>query len=435
LLDLFVANSGSDSAEVNFLYRSAGNGTLRRVLQGDIATDAFHSKSVSWGDYDGDGDLDLFVANAENENNSLYRNEGTGEFTRITEGPLVTTHGKSFGSSWADYDNDGDLDLFVANWGDQNNFLFRNNGDGAFTRIMNGVIVNDHGWSIGSAWGDYDNDGDLDLFVSNGFSQDPGERLSDFLYANNGDGTFTRVQSGPVAAHEGWSYGAAWGDFDGDGDLDLGVARCFGNDENNSIYRNTGTPNNWLSVECRGTRANRSAVGAKVRVKATIGGQAVWQLREIATQTGACGQSQLAAHFGVGDATVVDSLIVQWPRGGVEVRTGLPVNQSMSVVESGSDVPGNAPRPESLQWGVPNPFSDATTIRCEVRTPCLVTIRVFDLQGRMVKTLKNGTAMPGLLVCRWNGEDDAGRPLPAGTYVCSLETAGHRDTGVLTLIR
>ena len=110
--------------------------------------------SSSWGDCDNDGDLDLFVANGgdtPNQNNLLYRNNGDGTFTKITAGEIVNDGGWSQGSSWGDYDNDGDLDLFVANsYGSQNNFLYRNNGDGTFTKITEGVIVNDGGESIGS---------------------------------------------------------------------------------------------------------------------------------------------------------------------------------------------------------------------------------------------------------------------------------------------
>ena len=435
LLDLFVANSGSDDAEVNFLYRGTGGGSLVRITEGDIATDMFHSRSVSWGDYDGDDDLDLFVANENNENNSLYRNEGSGSFTKITEGPLVTTHGKSFGSSWGDYDNDGDLDLFVANWGDQNNFLFRNDGSGTFARIMSGSVVNDHGWSIGSAWGDYDNDGDLDLFVSNGFSQDAGERLVDFLYANNGNGTFTRVITGPVAAHQGWGYGASWGDYDGDGDLDLYVARCFGHTEMNSLYRNTGTPNGWLEVRCEGRRANRSAIGAKVRAKAVISGQDVWQFREVSSQTGACGQSQLAVHFGLGDATAVDSLVIQWPRGGTEVFTDIPANQLLDITESAAGVHDDAPHAVRLAQNTPNPFDGKTAIHLDVFHAGTLSLRIFDLHGRQVRTLAGEPVVPGSYLYSWGGDDNDGKPLPAGTYLCRLDVAGTRATRVMTLLR
>src|SRR5437773_5816887 len=130
------------------------------------------STGCAWGDYDNDGYLDLFVPN-NNENNFLYHNNRDGTFTKITSGRIVTDGGNSFGAAWGDYDNDGFLDLFVANV-NQKNFLYRNNGDGTFTKITSGAIVNDVGYSWGAAWGDYDNDGFLDLFVANGPPSGPG---------------------------------------------------------------------------------------------------------------------------------------------------------------------------------------------------------------------------------------------------------------------
>ena len=113
-------------------------------------------------------------------------------FTRITTGAIVYEEARSEGSAWGDYDSDGDLDLFVAN-ANQNNFLYRNNGDGSFTKIITGDVVNDGGSSENGSWGDHDNDGDLDLFVTNSAID-----LANFLYANNGDGTFTRITDGMI---------------------------------------------------------------------------------------------------------------------------------------------------------------------------------------------------------------------------------------------
>ena len=101
-----------------------------------------------------------------------YKNQGDGRFLKINIGAIVNDGGNSVGGSWGDYDNDGDLDLFVSNSGNQNNFLYQNNGDETFTKITDGPIPNDQGHSHGSAWADYDNDGDLDLFVSNDQGQD-----------------------------------------------------------------------------------------------------------------------------------------------------------------------------------------------------------------------------------------------------------------------
>ncbi|MEE9167479.1 MAG: LamG-like jellyroll fold domain-containing protein, partial [Candidatus Neomarinimicrobiota bacterium] len=123
-----------------------------RITEGDVVNDGGQSDGGSWGDYDNDGDLDLFVAN-DNGNNFLYQNNGDGTFTRITTGTVVNDGGRSYGSSWGDYDNDGDLDLFVANTLGANNFLYQNNGDGTFTKMTTGTVVNDGGPSVATSWG------------------------------------------------------------------------------------------------------------------------------------------------------------------------------------------------------------------------------------------------------------------------------------------
>ena len=187
----------------------------------------------------------------------------------------------SFGCTWGDYDNDGFLDLFVANGGKENNFLYHNNGDGHFTKVTTGSPVNDGGESIGCAWGDYDNDGFLDLFVGNG-----GNTFSD-------------------------------------------------QDENqrNFLYRNNGNSNNWLVMKLVGTVSNRSAIGSKVRVSTLMGGTNRWQLREISGGDAFGGQNGLRAHFGLGDATNIDTVRIEWPSGAMQELHDVAVKQFLTVTE------------------------------------------------------------------------------------------------------
>ena len=391
--DLYVSNWG----QTNFLYKNNGDGAFTRVTTGSIANDWSLSHGSTWGDYDNDGYLDLFVANRGPTNNLLYQNNGDGTFSRITSGSIVNDGGNSFGCSWGDYDNDGYLDLFVANGGwdsGENNFLYKNNGDGTFLKITTGDIVNDGRKSFGSSWGDYDNDGDLDLFVPSGY------RDNDLLYQNNGDGTFTRVTTGEIV-NQGNSFhssgidydndgdldlyimkdysngplfqnngdgtftrittgnilndhqgpkGFSWGDFDKDGDTDLFVAHDNG--INNSLFANDGNTNNWINIKCIGIFSNTSALGAKVRVKANINGSDVWQLNEISGQTGGGlgSQNSLNAEFGLGDATVIDSLIIEWPSGVVQDTTNVAVDQFLTIVER--VVPSIAVLPNTLDFGL-----------------------------------------------------------------------------------
>ena len=218
-----------------------------------------------WGDYNNDGWPDLFVAikndTGAQQANHLFRNNRDGTFSQIIEGPIVTDNDYSVGETWVDYDNDGYLDLFVVN-GDlsaASNALYHNNRDGTFTRMSAqevGSIVGDLGHFASSTWGDYDNDGYIDAFVSavNG--------EGGYLYHNDRNGGFSRVLSGGPADDKGNAFGCAWGDYDNDGFLDLFVARGAHDKATNLLYRNNGNSNTWLKVKLVGTVSNRSAIGA-----------------------------------------------------------------------------------------------------------------------------------------------------------------------------
>jgi hypothetical protein len=260
----------------------------------------------------------------------MFINEGSGQFRKITNahpGLLVRT---SVGCAWGDYDNDGWQDLFVTTVQGQVDTLYHNIGEGSFEVVAGppGGI----GYSTaGTAWGDYDNDGYLDL-ITVGTDQY-------FLFRNKRDGTFERITTSPpnVAGHH---QSCAWADYDNDGFLDLFVANGnAGGNERDALYRNEGNGNAWLHVRLVGTASNRSAIGAKVRLRATIWGKTMWQMREIATGDGFSGQNDLRAHFGLGDATNVTTLRIEWPSGIVQELSNVAANQILTLTEPAQLVP------------------------------------------------------------------------------------------------
>lgn len=212
-----------------------------------VTTDHASSGGAAWVDYDDDGDLDLFVTNGYDvsqaeptpQTNRLYRNDGLGGFEAIDSGPLAEVEGFSSGNTWGDYDNDGDLDLFVTNQQDQDNLLFRNEGGGSFSQVVDALPARDGGHSYAAGWVDFDHDGWLDLFVGNGGMSHTGPNR---LYRNTGDGEFVVVIEGAIVTDEAPSCGFAWGDYDNDGDVDLFVANQGFNpaNNNNALYRNDG---------------------------------------------------------------------------------------------------------------------------------------------------------------------------------------------------
>jgi hypothetical protein len=379
-LDLFVTKDNG----LRHLYHNNGNGRFTRVTtNGPPVTETGYAHGVSWGDYDNDGLLDLFVATAPGGYsgaygaNSLYHNIGDGKFTKITTGPILADRPSgngTIGAAWADFDNDGDLDL-AADGGIGPMFVYQNNGAGQFSKITSGPLAQDSGFPLfyswgdfdndglidlfcgewnqqcrlfhnegagqftkilfppgayetrGGVWGDFDNDGYLDLFVPIG-GNNPGQSL---LYRNNGDGTFTKITTGSLCSDRGHTIWAAWCDYDNDGSLDLFVD--YGYDEPNSLFHNNGNNNAWLLFKLIGTRSNRAAIGAKVRVKATIGGKTFWQMREISGGEGV--QNDLRPHFGLGDASTVQLVRIEWPSGVTEEFTSgcIKPRQLVTIVE------------------------------------------------------------------------------------------------------
>ena len=252
-----------EAAGINFHHFPA---TRRSLMPEDMGS------GLAWGDYDNDGDPDLFLVNfygsilepipdnAEKGRPALYRNEGNGRFTDVSKRAGLDKASFGLAAAWGDYDNDGDLDLYLTNYGP--NLLYRNNGDGTFTDVTAQARVGDSGFSAGCGWGDYDNDGDIDLYVATYvkfkyraedaaiISQQYGSEIpytinpssyppaSNRLYRNNGDGTFAEVaEAAGVANPDGRSLGVVWFDFNNDGLVDLYVT----NDVSaNGVYRNLG---------------------------------------------------------------------------------------------------------------------------------------------------------------------------------------------------
>ncbi|HKG95011.1 MAG TPA: CRTAC1 family protein [Gemmatimonadaceae bacterium] len=338
-VDVYVVNrDGQDDA----YYVNGGGGRFERVRSGVLGHDGGNGRTCAAGDIDGDGDVDLYVGNAR-EPKRLYRNDGGGAFTELRDaGEVIASTSYNYGSSFADYDGDGDLDLLVTNI-DRRNDLYRNDGRGHFTRDAAALPPDSAGASKGQAWGDFDNDGDLDLFVANG-TYGPDQR--NYLYLNRGDtrpeGTrFERVMRGRIATDADTSAGTAAADVDGDGDLDLFAAAWGSNDQDNAFYRNVAGSARGRSLVLRaeGRRSNRMALGLTARAKATIGGRPVWITRWLLPSTGYGSQNDLALHFGLGDAARVDSLVLRWPSGLLETFTGVETNRAYRAVEGAGLTP------------------------------------------------------------------------------------------------
>ncbi len=333
-LDVFLVGYGAETG--NSLLRNLGGGSFEEVKDTPFALASKAGRACAWGDPNDDGFPDLYVGNAR-EPNDLFWNWGGLVFEQEgSASHIVQDVGYTYGLSWADFDGDGDQDLFVANF-DTFNVLYRNTGGGVLEPVGADRIATDRGGaSKGHAWGDYDLDGDLDLFVANGTY---GPDMRNFFYVNEG-GQFRRELRGTFAEHADTSAGTAWADYDGDGDLDVFVANWGSSDQLNRLYRNTTSDLGdlaWIGFQLRSASPNRFGWGAKVRVRARIEGEARWLTRWNVPTTGYGSQNQLLVHFGLSTAESVDSLIVRWPSGQVDHMGPLQANR-VWLVEEGAGV-------------------------------------------------------------------------------------------------
>lgn len=319
-LDIFLPSSRSaGDASKQHLLHGRGDGSFDTVTEGSMATDQPGVIDPLWSDLDGDGDVDLLVP-YYGQHNLVYRNDGHGRFTRLTNSLLELPQHRFIGPLSGDLDNDGDLDLVANTATPEALTVFLNDGQGAFvpSRTVPEFRI--------PFLSDYDNDGDLDLLFSDDPTISPLTPLQ--LYRNDGSGQFQRVAD--AFTRTPWS-GGPWVDDNNDGFMDLHAFRRSGDKMSNVVFRNQGNGNHWLKFRLVGTASNRSAIGAKVRVKATFGGKTVSQMRELISHWLA--EDGLRAHFGLADATSAEEVRIEWPSGNVQTLTGVTVDQILTVTE------------------------------------------------------------------------------------------------------
>jgi hypothetical protein len=332
LLDIFTANV----VELECLYRQTGDGSFVKMSAVEVGTIVgvnLSSDALAWADYDNDGDPDLWVSSRDGLRR-LHQNNGRGYFSAATNAGSVTIVPANAIGVWGDYDNDGWLDLFTvaSPWAPVTtaiHALHRNLQGMSFTNMASaaGAALANNAWA--SAWGDYDNDGWLDLFVANF------ENGTNLFYHNLGNGTFEKLELGSPIRDGNFRATVAWVDYGNDGFLDLFITCGNGTSLPNHLYRNNaqaiGNTNHWLKVKLIGTRSNGSAIGAKVRVQATSASK--WQMREISGNSGYQGGYGLVAHFGLGNAIRATTIRVEWPSGTVEEFANVSADQVLTLVE------------------------------------------------------------------------------------------------------
>ncbi len=331
--------------EPDALYRNNGDGTFSDVTAAaGVAGRSLFGMGVLAGDVEGDGDADIFVAN-DSQDNHLFINDGRGRFRddALYAGVALSGDGRqqaSMGADFGDYDNDGDEDLAITYFSDDYHSLYRNDGNGLFSDVtaaagLDPATRSSLGWGVG--FFDYDNDGDLDLFIATGHvytqvdGRDPSTsyRQQNHLFRNEGDGRFADVsnQSGPGLLQVRSSRGVAFGDYDDDGDVDLAVINE--NDVPSLLRNDGGNAQHWLKVRLVGARSNRDGIGARLSLRA----RGRTQFREHRLNAGYCSSHDPRIHFGLGPEMKAERLEVRWPSGKVQAFSDLPADHLVTIHE------------------------------------------------------------------------------------------------------
>jgi enediyne biosynthesis protein E4 len=348
------------TGDTNVLYHNNGDGTFTDVSEktGIQKPGPRYSITAVSYDFDNDGWPDIYVA-VDSEPSILFHNNHDGTFTDIAvaAGCSYSENGHEqagMGVGIADYDCDGWFDIFKTNFADDTCNLYHNNGDGTFTDVTfaSGIGVNNRYVAWGCAFMDYDNDGWTDIFQVNGHvypeidTRDIGQTFKNprLVYRNLGDGRFKDVSAemGPGVSEHFSSRGAAFGDYDNDGDIDVLILNL--NDPPSLLRNDGGNANNWIKIKLIGTQCNRTAIGARVRV--VTGKHA--QMDEVTSGTSVMSQSDLRLHFGLGKIQTIDLIEVKWPTTQrIEKFTKVQVNQILTIREGSGIVSHVTPKSKS----------------------------------------------------------------------------------------
>jgi hypothetical protein len=330
-LDVYATDRAGD----NLLFRNDG-GTFTRVFAGVGPTDARPTVAACWFDMDKDGDLDLFLANQSGAADAMWRNDGD-RFTDVAPalgltGPPRATAQGGVGCAVGDYDNDGDFDLFVASYG--RNQLYRNNGDGTFTDVAQALGVGVENHAVGADWGDYDNDGDLDLSVISYEGPSGAQTPANALFRNDGAVGFTNVlgRESPLNVAD---HGVQFVDYDNDGGLDLTVTDGYGPVGGHFVFRNTmpdAAKKRSLSVLVLDAHGHHTRFGAEVRLYDRTG--TLLASRLVVSGGGYNTQRAAPVHFGLARLQTVDVRVTFMSEEGPKQITVIGVDPSRFVGKS-----------------------------------------------------------------------------------------------------
>lgn len=375
----------------NLLFQNDGKGNFTPTQAGELTEDLTNSPGACWCDFDLDGDLDAFVVNRDGEDDQLYVNDGSGNFKKKVVGPWIGNNGDGRACAWGDVNGDGKPDLYVVNFvvkkngkvtGKHRNYLYLSTGDDGFAEQKTGGLVEDlqatYGVALidfdydrdldiyvtnvarsdentlyenlgkdnftklsesgityevrrpskGQTWGDFNNDGFLDLYAANGTEGYP--EIQNFLFSSKQEGSFQRIYNTLPAVEAHISAGTASGDLDNDGDLDLYVCNWGGEAEANDLYINQNMSGYWIKLRLQGVQSNSFGIGSWATLTLSNG---TTLTRYFIRETGYGSENAPEIHFGIPSDQKIKKIDIEWPSGLKQSSTNIAVNTVYSVVE------------------------------------------------------------------------------------------------------
>ena len=394
---------------------------------------SLESWGITWVDFDNDGDLDLWaptIRTPGEKNAMLINNQGAEFIYGTTDVFIADSLNDALVSGWADYNNDGYMDLMTTPFNTtpdtsyNHEQFWRNNGNGTLTDIGPQLGFTSAPNARGLAWGDYDNDGDLDLLM--------GKRNPDTLELwRNDAGQFVNVatEAGVAFSDLMWR-GVHFVDYDNDGFLDILLANGDPAKAGSKLLHNTGNSNHWIVIKPKGTGKNTAGIGARVRVVA--GGLSM--IRDIEGTGPGLTSGKLWAHFGLGSATQADSVIIRWPTGTIDVSTNVAADRYW-VFEEGvgvgvNDKSNTIPSGYMLGQNYPNPFNPTTTIQFSLPVQSSVRLVLVNVLGQVVKELANGDYVAGSHQVKLDASN-----LSTGIYFYKLQADNFVDVKKLVIMK
>ncbi len=422
ILDAYIANQGTPNLLMKNLGDLGGGFYIFTSQSGPVTNDG-QSLGVNWIDLTGDQRPELFISNSFSGNVLLENTPiGFSDFS-YSSGLADVTNGT--GCAWGDYDNDGDFDLYLCNDG-MSDHIYDNGGDLHFAPLV-GDLATNMGHGRGVVWADFNNDTNLDVYVVR-------HNEPDYFLLGDGTGQFTRVPVGPIEAN-GTGNAIACGDLDNDGDIDVFITR---EGMSNLLLSNElAGDNNFLELTLVGSADQPDAIGAQVRL--TAGG--ISQIRNLSAGSGYLNSNSPTLHFGLADIALVDEIEITWPDGTIQTLTNLAANQFMQVTMGENPLSPvndhlNLPRVTTLGKAHPNPFNPATNISFALAQSGPTRLDIYTVDGRHVRSLVNESMAAGQHDVTWVGKDDSGQSVASGTYFYQLtDSSGNQISGRMALVK